>query len=102
MTRAEMDKLNVGDKVEVKIYNTITEENEWIPVIVSRVLVCSDGGKFAHGGYHSVSAKINGFTETLDNELTRLCRWNYCSFGKSIEDVKGDDNMRCRDPTYHF
>ena len=43
MTRAEMDKLNVGDKVEVKIYNTTTEENEWIPVIVSRVLVCSDG-----------------------------------------------------------
>ena len=37
MTRAEMDKLNVGDKVEVKIYNTTTEENEWIPVIVSRV-----------------------------------------------------------------
>ena len=74
MTRAEMDKLNVGDKVEVKIYNTTTEENEWITVIVSRVLVCSDGGKFAHGGCHSVSAKINGFTETLNNELTRLCR----------------------------
>ena len=54
MTRAEMDQLNVGDKVEVKTYNTTTEEYEWIPAIVSQVLVCSDGGKFAHGGYHSV------------------------------------------------
>ena len=72
MTRAEMDRLNVGDKVEVKIYNTTTEKYEWIPVIVSRVLVCSDGGKFANGCYHSVSAKVNGFTETLDNDLTRL------------------------------
>ena len=44
---------------------------EWIPAIVSQVLVCSDGGKFAHGGYHSVSAKVNGFNETLDPELTR-------------------------------
>ena len=74
MTRVEMDQLNVGDKVEVKTYNTTTEEYEWIPAIVSQVLVCSDGGKFAHGGYHSVSAKVNGFTETLDNELTRLCK----------------------------
>ena len=74
MTRVEMDQLNVGDKVEVKTYNTTTEEYEWIPAIVSQVLVCSDDGKFAHGGYHSVLAKVNGFTETLDNELTRLCR----------------------------
>ena len=74
MTREEMDQLNVGDKVEVKTYNTTTEEYEWIPAIVSQVLVCSDGGKFAHGGYHSVSAKVNGFTEILDNELTRLCK----------------------------
>ena len=71
MTRKEMDQLNVGDKVEVKTYNTTTEEYEWIPTIVSQVLVCSDGGKFAHGGYHSVSAKVNGFNETLDPELTR-------------------------------
>ena len=71
MTRTEMDKLNVGDIVEVKTYDTTTEEYEWIPVIVSQVLVCSDGGKFAHGGYHSVSAKVNGFNETLDPELTR-------------------------------
>ena len=77
MTRVEMDQLNVGDKVEVKTYNTTTEEYEWIPAIVSQVLVCSDGGKFAHGGYHSVSAKVNGFTETLDSELTRLCKQNY-------------------------
>lgn len=41
-------------------------------MIVTRVLICSDGGKFAHGGYHSVETKINGFTETLDNELTRV------------------------------
>ena len=61
-------------QVEVKTYNTTTEEYEWIPAIVSQVLVCSDGGKFAHGGYHSVLAKVNGFTETLDNELTRLCK----------------------------
>lgn len=74
MTRKEMDKLNVGDKVEVKKYNTITGKYEWLPAIVSQVLVCSDGGKFAHGGYHSVSAKVNGFTETLDNELTRLSK----------------------------
>ena len=72
MTRTEMDKLNVGDIVEVKTYDTTTEEYEWIPAIVSQVLVCSDGGKFAHGGYHSVSAKVNGFIVTLDNELTRL------------------------------
>ena len=26
MTREEMDKLNVGDKVEVKTYNTTTQE----------------------------------------------------------------------------
>ena len=71
MTRAEMDQLNVGDKVEVKTYNTTTEEYEWILAIVSQVLICSDGGKFAHGGYHSVSAKVNGFNETLDPELTR-------------------------------
>ena len=74
MTRTEMDKLNVGDIVEVKTYDTTTEEYEWIPEIVSQVLVCSDGGKFAHGGYHSVLAKVNGFTVTLDNELTRLCK----------------------------
>ena len=74
MTRTEMDKLNVGDIVEVKTYDTTTEEYGWIPVIVSQVLVYSDGGKFAHGGYHSVSAKVNGFTVTLDNELTRLCK----------------------------
>ena len=74
MTRTEMDKLNVGDVVEVKTYDTTTEEYEWIPAIISQVLVCSDGGKFAHGGYHSVSAKVNGFTVTLDNELTRLCK----------------------------
>lgn len=74
MTRAEMDKLKVGDIVEVKTYDTTTEEYEWVPTIVSRVLVCSDGEKFEHGGYHSVSAKVNGFTVTLDNELTRLCK----------------------------
>ena len=74
MTRKEMDQLNVGDKVEIRTYNTTTEKYEWIPAKVSQVLVCSDGGKFAHGGYHSVSAKVNGFTEILDNELTRLCR----------------------------
>ena len=74
MTIAEMDKLNVGDIVELKTYDTTTEEYEWVPTIVSRVLVCSDGGKFAHGGYHSVSAKVNGFTVTLDNELIRLCK----------------------------
>lgn len=71
MTRKEMDQLNVGDKVEVRKYNTITEEYEWIPAIVSQVFVCSNGKKFAYGGYHSVSAKVNGFTETLDSELTR-------------------------------
>lgn len=72
MTRKEMDRLNLGDRVEVKRYNTLTGKYEWIPVIVTRVLICSDGGKFAHGGYHSVETKINGFTETLDNELTRV------------------------------
>ena len=71
MTRKEMDQLNVGDKVEIIKYNTTTEDYEWVSVIISQVLVCSDGGKFAHGGYHSVSAKVNGFTETLDTELTR-------------------------------
>ena len=74
MTRAEMDKLNVGDKVEIKTYNTTMEEYEWIPAIVSQVLVCSDGGKFAHCGYCSVWAKVNGFPEALDPELTRLCK----------------------------
>lgn len=72
MTRKEMDGLSLGDKVEVKRYNTLTGKYEWIPTIVTRVLVCSDGEKFAHGGYHSVEAKINGFAEILDNELTRL------------------------------
>ena len=72
MTRKEMDKLNVGDKIEVRRYNTSTEKYEWIPTIVTKVLICSNGGKFAHGGYHSVETKINGFTETLDNELTRV------------------------------
>ena len=71
MTRKEMDQLNVGDKVEIIKYNTTTEEYEWVPAMVSQVLVCNDRGKFAHGGYHSVSAKVNGFTETLDPELTR-------------------------------
>ena len=74
MTRAEMDKLNVGDKVEIKTYNTTKGKYEWIPAIISQVLVCSDGGKFAHGGFHSVLAKVNGFTETLDPALTRLCK----------------------------
>ena len=37
MTRTEMDKLNVGDIVEVKTYDTTTEEYEWIPAIVSQV-----------------------------------------------------------------
>lgn len=74
MTRAEMDQLNVGDIVEVKTYDTTTEEYEWIPAIINRVLVRNDGGKFAHGGYHSVSAKVNGFNVPLDSELTRLCK----------------------------
>ena len=74
MTREEMDQLNVGDKVEVKTYNTTTEEYEWIPAIVSQVLVCSNGEKFAHGGYCSVWAKVNGFTEALDPALTRIMR----------------------------
>ena len=74
MTREEMDQLNVGDKVEVRKYNTTTEDYEWILAIISQVLVCSDGGKFAHGGFHSVLAKVNGFTETLDPALTRLCK----------------------------
>lgn len=72
MTRSEMDKLNVGDKVEVRVYNTIEENYEWIPTTISRVLVCADGGKFAHGGYCSVYAKIKGFTECLTPELTRV------------------------------
>ena len=71
MTRKEMDQLNVGDKVEIIKYNTTTEEYEWVPAMVSQVLICSDRGKFAHGGYHSVSAKVNGFTETVDPVLTR-------------------------------
>ena len=74
MTRNEMDKLNVGDKVEVKVYNTTEEYYEWIPATVSRVLVCTDGGKFAHGGYCSVYAKVKGFTECLTPELTRGTR----------------------------
>ena len=74
MTRKEMDQLNVGDKVEVKKYNKTTEEYEWIKAIVSKVLVWRDKGKFDNGGYDSVLAKVNGFTETLDNELTRLCK----------------------------
>lgn len=72
MTRKEMDKLNVGDKVEVRVYNTTKEEYEWIPTEVSRVLVCADGGKFAHGGYCSVYAEVKGFTECLTPDLTRL------------------------------
>lgn len=72
MTRNEMDQLKIGDKVEVRTYNTTEEEYEWIPTKVSQVLVCSDGGRFAHGGYHSVCAKVKGFTETLTPELTRL------------------------------
>ena len=38
MTREEMDQLNVGDKVEVKTYNTTTEKYEWIPAIGFRPL----------------------------------------------------------------
>lgn len=72
MTRKEVDRLKLGDKIEVKRYNTLTGKYEWIPTIVTRVLVCSDGEKFAHGGYHSVEVKIDGFTEILDNELTRV------------------------------
>lgn len=66
-----MDKLNVGDMVEVKAYNTTTEQYEWVSAKVTRVLVCTDGGYFAHGGRCSVSANVNGKTETLDPELTR-------------------------------
>lgn len=72
MTRKEMDRLILGDKVEVKRYNPLMEDFEWIPAIVTKVLVCSDGEKFAHGGFHSVETKINGFTVILDNELTRI------------------------------
>ena len=72
MTRKEMDKLNVGDKIEVKVYNTTKDEYEWIPTTVTNVYESTDGGKFAHGGYYSVWAKVNGFTECLTPELTRL------------------------------
>lgn len=68
MTRKEMDKLNIGDVVEVKAYNTTTEKYEWTKATVR----CVDGGKFAHGGKYSVYAKVNGITECLDAELTRL------------------------------
>lgn len=74
MKRAEMDKLNVGDVVEVKTYNTTTEKYEWIKTTVSNIYECTDGGRFAHGGKYSVYAKVNGFTECLDAELTRLAR----------------------------
>lgn len=69
-----MDLLEVGDEVEVRTYNTTTEEYEWIRTTVSQIYVYTDGGKFAHGGYHSVYAKINGFTVPLDSELTRLAQ----------------------------
>ena len=66
-----MDLLKVGDEVEVRTYNTDTEEVEWIKTTVSEINVCSDGGKFAHGGFHSVWAKVNGFLVPLESELTR-------------------------------
>lgn len=72
MTRSEMDQLKVGDKVEVRTYNTTEEEYEWVPTEVSQVRSRPDGSAFAHGGYHSVCAKVKGFTETLTPELTRL------------------------------
>ena len=72
MNRKEMDKLSVGDEIEVRIYNATEEKYEWILTVVNRVMVCSDGGKFAHGGYSSVYAEVNGFTECLTPELTRI------------------------------
>lgn len=72
MTRHEMDQLKVGDKVEVRTYNTTEEEYEWVPTEVSQVRVHPDGCKFLHGGYHSVYAKVKGFTEILSPELARL------------------------------
>lgn len=72
MLRSDMDKLNVGDKIEVRRYNIVNEDYEWIPTIVTNIYVCTDGGRFAHGGYHSVYANINGFTECLDPHNTRL------------------------------
>ncbi len=71
MTRSEMDCLKVGDKVEVRTYDTTKEEYVWVPAVVSNIYVCEDGGKFLHGGYHSVYAKVNGRSEPLDCELTR-------------------------------
>ena len=56
MTRKEMDQLNVGDKVEVKTYNTTTEEYEWIPAIVSQVLVCSGRTEIKT----AIESKFNG------------------------------------------
>lgn len=76
MKIAEMDKLEIGDKVEVRRYDTTKECYEWVPGTVSRILVCTDGRRFLHGGYHSVWAEVNGLQECLDAELTRRVEEN--------------------------
>lgn len=67
MTRQEMDKLKVGDKVEVMKYNG--GDYEWISTTVTNVYT-ADGG-FTHGGRYSVWAKVDGYLVPLDPDFTR-------------------------------
>ena len=67
MTRQEMDRLEVGDTVEVMQCNG--DACEYIPTTVAKVYTAGSG--FTHGGKYSVWAKVNGYLVPLDPEFTR-------------------------------
>lgn len=64
MTVEEMDKVKLGETVEVRIYSLKTEQYEWIPVEVEILYAKIDG-------HHVLMGKIEGRMEVLNNELTR-------------------------------
>lgn len=73
MTREQMDKLQVGDVIMYRTYSCPRGRYVCVPATVVRLYVCSDGGCFAHGGYHSVWIRytLDGYTwtEPADNDL---------------------------------
>ncbi len=72
MTRQEIDTLTSGQEVWVNIFDKAGNDN-WVKGSVCGIFVCADGGKFVHGGKHSVEAFVDNFGYvTLEPETTKF------------------------------
>lgn len=76
VSRREMDTFEVGDRFKYRVWSCDRGRYVTVTARVVNVYECTDGGRFAHGGYHSVwiQYKIDGrsWTEPADNELVMV------------------------------